>query len=237
MSQNNTAMSKNLFTPTMKLADIIAANHKLILLLPRLGIPLGFGEKSLRDVCQSYGAPVDFVLLIFNVYTFDDYLPSIGELEHTDMKPLVEYLQASHDYYTKDRIPHIETHLNHIVDRVGGRYGQILKQFYSDYQKEVIDHFRCEEKVDFPMLQQLLRGEKPTESLKVHFEDTHASLVDKLNDLTQIVYKYLPGNVLPEETMELVFDILQISADIQKHVLIEEKILVPYIDWLERSLL
>ena len=60
-------------------------------------------------------------------------------------------------------------------------------------------------------------------------------LVDKLNDLTQIVYKYLPGNVLPEETWELVFDILQLSADIQKHARIEEKILIPYMEWLERS--
>ena len=60
--------------------------------------------------------------------------------------------------------------------------------------------------------------------------------MDKLNDLTQIVYKYLPGNVLPEETMEVVFDILQLAADIQKHALIEDKILTPYVDWLERRL-
>lgn len=59
--------------------------------------------------------------------------------------------------------------------------------------------------------------------------------MDKLNDLTQIVYKYLPGNVLPEESIEVVFDILQLSADIQKHALIEEKILIPWFSWMERS--
>ena len=57
------------------MADVVAANHTLILAMPRFGIPLGFGDRSVQEICEQYGLPVDFVLLIFNVYTFDDYLP------------------------------------------------------------------------------------------------------------------------------------------------------------------
>jgi regulator of cell morphogenesis and NO signaling len=230
----------NLFSARMKLADIIAANHNIILLLPRFGIPLGFGDKSLREVCAANNVPVDFMLLICNVYTFDDYLPDIESLATTDMRPLLKYLEESHSYYTNERLPHIEVHLNHIADRIEKRYGMILKQFYADFQREITQHFRDEEQYEFPKLRSLQQGMRKTESGRRKTESgknkSHNSLVDKLNDLTQIVYKYLPGNMLPEETMEVVFDILQLAADIQKHALIEDKILTPYMEWLERRL-
>ena len=230
----------NLFSARMKLADIIAANHNIILLLPRFGIPLGFGDKSLREVCAANNVPVDFMLLICNVYTFDDYLPDIESLATTDMRPLLKYLEESHSYYTNERLPHIEVHLNHIADRIEKRYGMILKQFYTDFQREITQHFRDEEQYEFPKLRSLQQGMRKTESGRRKTESgknkSHNSLVDKLNDLTQIVYKYLPGNMLPEETMEVVFDILQLAADIQKHALIEDKILTPYMEWLERRL-
>lgn len=230
----------NLFTSRMKLADIITANHNIILLLPRFGIPLGFGDKSVREVCTANNVPVDFMLLICNVYTFDDYLPDIESLAATDMRPLLKYLEESHSYYTNERLPHIEVHLHHIADRIGQRYGEILKKFYADFRREITEHFREEEQYDFPKLRGLQDGTRKAEGGKRKAESgknkSHNGLVDKLNDLTQIVYKYLPGNVLPEETMEVVFDILQLSADIQKHALIEDKILSPYMKWLERRL-
>lgn len=233
-------MTDNLFTSRMKLADIITANHNIILLLPRFGIPLGFGDKSVREVCTANNVPVDFMLLICNVYTFDDYLPDIESLAATDMRPLLKYLEESHSYYTNERLPHIEVHLHHIADRIGQRYGEILKKFYADFRREITEHFREEEQYDFPKLRGLQDGTRKAEGGKRKAESgknkSHNGLVDKLNDLTQIVYKYLPGNVLPEETMEVVFDILQLSADIQKHALIEDKILIPYMKWLERRL-
>lgn len=225
-----------MFTSKMKLADIVAENHNIILVLPRFGIPLGFGEKSVAEVCRAANVPVDFMLLICNLYTYDEFQPDINQFATIDMSLLVPYLEASHSYYTDERLPHIGKHINHIASRIEGKYGQLLKQFYSDFRNEIIDHFQCEEKYDFPRLISLQQGVRKRGSAKSHSEKSHEGLVDKLNDLTQIVYKYLPGNSLPEETMELVFDILQLSSDIQKHALVEEKILIPYVDWLERSL-
>ncbi|MBP5535761.1 MAG: hemerythrin domain-containing protein [Bacteroidales bacterium] len=210
-----------LFTPRMKMADLIGANHSLILMLPRLNIPLGFGDSSVREVCSKCGVPEDFVLLISNVYSFDDYLPTVEQLAETDMSPLVPYLMASHHYYIDERLPHIGRHLQNVADRVGEKYGSVLTRFFADYQAEVRDHFLCEETEVFPFLQN--PGTIPT-----RFIDSHDGLIDKLGDLTQTVYKYLPGNILPDESIELVFDILQLSSDLEKHALIEEKVLLPY---------
>ncbi len=224
------------FTPSRKLSDLIAANHDLILLLPRFGIELGFGEKTVQEVCNIYHVPVDFMLTVCNVYTFDNFQPDINMLAASDMSMLVPYLLASHKYYTVERLPHIEVHLQHIADRVQPKYGHILKQFYADFQKVIAHHFECEEKHCFPRLEQLQKGGSgEAATVNPYDADDHCDIVDRLNDLTQIAYKYLPGNVLPEETIDLVFDILQLVADIQRHALIEDKILLPYIEWLERS--
>jgi transcriptional regulator, luxR family domain protein len=66
------------------------------------------------------------------------------------------------------------------------------------------------------------------------FAEVHSNIEDKLNDLTQIIFKYLPANASPKESIELVFDIFQLSTDLNKHTLIEDKILVPYVEMLER---
>lgn len=216
------------------MADVVAANHTLILAMPRFGIALGFGERSVQEICAQYGLPVDFVLMVFNVYTFDDYLPDEEELMQTDFSPLVPYLEASHRYYLNERLPHIERHLLHVAGSAGERYGAILKSFFEDYRKEVVEHFESEERDVFPYLQGLMNGCGTERPMSEHFADNHTDLVDKLSDLTQILYKYIPCEGFAEELNELVFAILQLSADLEKHAVIEEKILLPYIYQLER---
>lgn len=227
-------MASKYFTPKMKMADIIATNHNLILVMPRLGIPLGFGEHTVQEICVRHGLSVDFVLLVCNVYTFDDYLPDVESIPSDDLSPLVPYLQVSHQYYIKERLPHIERHLLKVASNAGDRYGQILNTFFADYKSEICDHFACEEHDVFPYLQNLLKGQNAERPLAEHFSDNHSDMVDKLTDLTQIVYKYLPGETMAEELNELVFGVLQLSSDLQKHALLEEKILIPYVLYLER---
>ena len=227
-------MKHKYFVGRMKMADVVAANHTLILAMPRFGIALGFGERSVQEICAQYSLPVDFVLMVFNVYTFDDYLPDEEELKRTDFSPLVPYLEASHLYYLNERLPHIQRHLMHVAGSAGERYGSILKSFFEDYRKEVVEHFESEELDVFPYLQGLLNGCAAAKPVSDHFADNHTDLVDKLSDLTQILYKYIPCEGFAEELNELVFSILQLSADLEKHAVIEEKILLPYIYQLER---
>lgn len=229
-------MSKTLFNERMKLADIISANPSLILMLPRFGISLGFGDQSVKQVCHHHQVSADFVILIFNVYTFNDYLPSVDELSGINMEHLIPYLEASHVYYLQQRLPHIERHLKHVADTIEPRYSQILLQFMTDYEKEVLDHFQEEEQNVFPVLLRMQQGEKTDGNLASRFIDGHSDIEDKLSDLTAIVYKYLPPNAIPDESIELVFDILQLSTDLEKHALIEEKIMLPYANYLSGRL-
>ena len=228
-------MDKILFSGKMKLADIISANHNLIFMLPRLGIPLGFGDKSVAEVCVKYGVPVDFFLLICNVYTFDSYIPYKHEVVVIDMQLLIPYLRASHSFYMRERLPHIEQHLNIIVAEVEKKYGTVLKRFFEEYKNEVSEHFHYEEDVVFPYIESLIAN-NPDDAYHIkNYEKVHSNIEDKLNDLMQIIFKYLPTKTSLVDSVEVVFDIFQLSSDLNKHALIEEKILVPYVELLEKN--
>ena len=215
-------MNRSLFSGRMKMADMIATNYDLILMLPRFGIPLGFGDKSVREVCREHGVEVNFFLTVCNIYTFDDYRPDAEEMESIDRRMVVEHLQASHRYYIEERLPHLQRHLDHIADRTGEKSAQILKKYFADYCREVRDHVRREEK----NLESAEGGSSTPNYIK-----SHDNIKDKLSDLTQIIYKYVPGERLNEEMMELVFDILQLSRDLERHAEIEELLLTPPEDY------
>lgn len=227
-------MNKILYSGKMKLADLISGNYNLILMLPRFGIPLGFGDKSVAEVCAKYNVPVDFFLLICNVYSFDFYIPGKKEVAATDMRLLIPYLRASHHYYLNERLPHIEQHLSRIADHIEGKYGNVLKRFFAGYKNEVSEHFMYEEERVFPYIETLVSGGSHGAYRIPDFKKTHSDIGDKLNDLMQIIFKYLPGNVSQQESIGVVFDIFELSSDLKKHALIEEKALVPYVKLIEK---
>ena len=51
-SFDNTERGRLLFSPGMKLADLVESNYELLVVLARMGIPLGFGEASVGEVCR-----------------------------------------------------------------------------------------------------------------------------------------------------------------------------------------
>lgn len=216
-----------------KLSDIISAHPDLLLTLSHFGIGLGVGDKSVREVCEAHGVEPGFFLLICNVYTFGDYVPTVEEVKETDMRGLVPYLQRSHAYYLGRRLPHIGHHLEKIEALLPPRAAAAIRGFYNAYMSEVTEHFGHEETVVFPHIAALLNGTDDGYSAK-DFVAHHGNLEDTLEDLIQIIFKYLPPGTTDDDAIDMIFDILEVKRDLHKHSLIEERILVPYVLSLEK---
>lgn len=220
------------FNKNIKLADLLNINPQLILMLPRFDIALGFGEKRVKDVCEENNVPVELFLMLCNVYTFDDYLPLKEEIAEIDGASLIHYLKESHDYYLNQRLKHIGCHIERIAEQAG-TIQLILMKFFNDYRNEVKKHFSTEEKTLFPYIESLLQHSVPTGSNIDNIEKSHVNINNKLSDMTNIIIKYLAPEILPNERISVWFDIAQLSKDLNKHAIIEEKILIPYIRILE----
>ena len=230
-------MKSRLFSSESRLSDLITAHPSLLTLLTRLGISLGFGDRSIQDVCEESGVDTAFFLLICNVYTFNNYVPSTAAILGTDMTGLVPYLERSHKYYVDKRLPHIESHLDAIAQKLNGRIGQVFISFFKEYKCEVVDHFVHEEKDVFPHIRALMNGERDSTYLIGEIVRTHSDIEGKLDDLLNIVFKYLPPQVDDDNVLDVVYDILRLSEDLKKHTFIEERIMVPMVMHLENAIL
>ena len=215
------------------MADLVLGNSKLLLMFPRFGMDLGFGDRSIAEVCAMNNVSAPFFLMICNVYCNDDYTPSPEDIESVDLKALVNYLLESHKYYLHERLPHIEEHLDHIIKACNPKYGNMLRRFFDEYKNEVVDHFVYEEKNVFPYLQQLVNQDVKTDYKIKVFHENHTNIEDKLSDLMNILVKYLPADVFPKERIEIALDINELSADLMSHTLIEERVLIPFVESLE----
>lgn len=228
-------MRKILFEADNKLSDLLVACHSLILVLPRFGICLGFGEKSVDEVCRQYGVDTVLFLKVCNIYAFAEYEPEVRTSDTCSVKALISYLLQSHSYYLEQRIPHIGSHLDRIARQGNPKQGDTLRRFFLQYLQEVENHFRYEENDVFPYACNLLAG-APTKGFTIHqFEENHSNIEDKLDDLTNIIIKYLPGDTLVAERTSVLFDLFQLSDDLKKHAFIENHLLVPYVEMLEMS--
>ena len=228
-------MKRHLFTPTVKLAELLDDNPQLVLLLSRWNIPLGFGEKTVAEVCAEQGVSPVFFLIVCRIYSDRCYLPDEETLSMVEMDDMIRYLHASHIYYLQDRIPHIGNHLQHIVEQCEPVYRSMIRRFYDAYCHEVEEHFKYEEETVFPYIRALMEGAAPSGYRIRDFQKNHSNIEDKLHDLRNILIKYLPAELSPADRISITIDTYRLSEDVERHSVIEEQVLVPAVMLMERK--
>lgn len=156
-------MNSHLFSADMKLADVIHADYSLLLLLHRFGINLGFGDKTVRECCEANHVSCTLFLMICNVYSNEQYLPTEKEIEGIggNVDQLIAYLKNSHSYYLENRMLSIQEQLKEISEGCEQQHQQILNLFFNEYKNEVIRHFDYEEVTVFPYISNMVKGARP----------------------------------------------------------------------------
>ena len=219
-----------------KLADMISAELMLLGIVERLGIRLGFGDATVDDICRRYGLSPELFLMICNVYSFDGYMPHANELNRDDLPHLVAYLRASHRYYTEVCFPRLHEHIHAMVASLDVTNRRVIDRFFDDYQAEVDNHFAYEEETVFPYIESLISGGARVDGYNIdQFGHNHGNIEDKLNDIKNIVLKYLPESSAVAERHAVLEDIFRIEKDLDRHTEIENRILIPLVAKLEKD--
>ena len=219
----------------MKLADLIELNYKLLDVLSRLGVGLGFGEHTIADACRYYGISESSFLLICNEYTFNGYVPSGELLASASAVDIMKYLRNSHVHYMDGEMETLRQSLRKLMDPTDGSQRKIVEKFFLDYRTEVKNHFDYEEDVAFPYVEALLAGRGGDGYSIGQFEENHSNIAEKLNDLKNIVMKYLPDVCDPLLRNRVLYHIFYLEEDLRHHTLIEDNVLVPMVDLMEKG--
>lgn len=221
------------FSASMKLADLIDLNWKLINVLSRMGISLGFGENTISEVCERQGISLSSFLLICNIYTYEDFVPSSEQLAEADPLTIVDYLHNSHSFYLDKEFASMEKNINAMVEPCSSTQKKIVEKFFADYKLQVEKHFAYEEEVVFPYIRSLRSGGGLEGYTIEQFEENHSNIDETLNDLKNIVMKYLPETCDTVLRNEVLYRIYRLEEDLSRHTVIENSILIPVVNKME----
>lgn len=230
MSNNHTEYSGK-----MKAADLISADWNILSIFERLNIKLGFGEATIDEICSRYNLSPELFLAICNIYSSENYHPKADTLKKEDLPHILSYLRASHTHYIKNSFPRLHNHIHIMMEEYEDTNRYILNKFYDDYDSEIKKHFEYEEYSVFPYIESLLKGNNENIYKIRDFEDNHTNVEEKLNDLKNIIIKYLPGTYTSSIRIKVLNEIFKIENDLKKHTMVENKILIPLVTKLENS--
>ena len=222
-----------LLTGSMKLADLLDLNYNLLGVLSRVGLPFGFGDDTVEEACRKHDVNVQTFLLICKVYTFDGYMPPREVLRSADLHDIVGYLRRSHSYYMDIAMKDLAEAVETTIRPCDERRKQVIRQFFTAYEQELAEHFRYEEETVFPYVDSVLSHAAGEDFTIIQYEENHTNIEEKLDDLKNIIMKYLPAECDDRNIADILFKLYLLGIDLEKHTSIEDDILVPMVNRLE----
>ena len=215
-----------------KMIDLISDNYSMLQGLSAFGIRLGFGDKTVNEVCREQDVDCYTFLTVVN-FLINGYTPKETD-DKISVKTLLGYLRASHRYFLDFQLPSIRTKLEASLCEGDGLAILILR-LYDEYAHDIRLHMKYEEKTLFPYVEALLRGEqKPDYNVEI-FSKHHSDTTGKFQELKNIIIKYLPHNGLANNQLTAtLYDIYNNEDWLQNHSNVEEVLFVPAIRILEQ---
>jgi len=224
------------FSANEKMSDLINENHSLLLVISRFGLSLGFGDKTVKEVCDLSGIDWTTFLAVVNFLSEGNY--EVGnDYESFSLISVIEYLKNSHAYFLDFKLPAIRNKLLAAINAPDQSipYEVIFMKFFDEYFTEVKKHMEYENKVVFPYVLKLLTGKKdPKYSISI-FQERHNEIDSKLVELKNILIKYYPAKGSNHLLTEVLFDILSCEKDLASHNQVEDYLFIPAIEDVERK--
>lgn len=216
-----------------KMIDLIGDNYSMLQGLSAFGIRLGFGDKTVREVCREQDVDCYTFLMVVN-FLINGYTPKESD-EKISVKTILGYLQASHRYFIDFQLPSIRTKLEESLQKGDGLATLILR-LYDEYAHDIRLHMKYEEKTLFPYVEALLRGEQTSDYNVDIYSKHHSDTKGKFQELKNIIIKYLPHNGLANNQLTAtLYDIYNNEEWLLNHSNVEEILFVPAIRILEQK--
>ena len=211
--------------------DLVKDNSALILVMGRFGISLGFGDKSVREVCRMHHVNENTFLEVVNFVSSKDY-----NYESVSLPSLIGYLKQAHEYYLDFNLPNIRRKLIEAIDCSGtDELAMLILKFYDEYVTEVRKHMEYENDVVFSYVEQLLQGFLNRNFTISNFAGKHTPIGYKLKELKDIIIRYYPEKN-NYQLNQVLLEIILSEQDLTSHCMIEDKLFVPAVKLIEQQL-
>lgn len=222
-----------LYEPEDQMLSLIRDNYNVLQSLSAFGIGMGFGAKTVKEVCDSYGVDTFTFLAVVN-FIINGY-HSQSDIHHLDVRTLLLYLKASHRYYIDFQLPFLRKELVEALAE-SDRLGKLIIKLFDEYARFITHHMKFEEQTLFPYVENLLKGESEVGYDIETFSKHHDQTNDKLKELKSLIIKYLPSDPLRSNMLTAtLYDIYNLEEWLVLHANVEETIFIPAIKEMEKN--
>jgi regulator of cell morphogenesis and NO signaling len=224
------------YTKEDKLFEMIYSDYQLLNIISRFGMNLGFGEKSIEEICEENNIDCNTFLAIIN-FTKNNG-ENIWHLNEISLQTLCDYLKQSHSYYLDFLLPTIRRKL---IEAIGAlpenEVASLILKFYDEYCLEVKKHLKTEDKEIFPYVEKLIRGEIiPANNYTEDITALHRRPLDqKLSELKKLIIKYFKSDNNNYLINSVLYDIFLLEEDLISHSKLETKLFLEEIKKLENK--
>lgn len=227
----NAPLRRPPYDASQPMRSVISDNSLLLMTLVRFGISLGFGDKSVKEVCDQQGIDCNTFLTVINYLSGRDY-----SIENIDMEQLMEYFKQAHNYFLDFQIPMIRRTLIEAIDIASvDSIGFLIIKFYDDFATEVRTHMEVENDHVFPYVESLLdRSDSRNYSIE-SYRRGHTAIAPKLQELKDLIVRYYPGKGNDLLTSAL-YDIITCEQDLNFHCRAEDDLFIPAVRQLEQRI-
>lgn len=216
-----------------KMIDLISDNYSMLQGLSAFGIRLGFGDKTVEEVCLEQNVDCYTFLTVVN-FLINGYSPKETD-ERLSVNTLLGYLRASHTYFLDFHLPSIRRKLESSLTP-GDSLATLIMRLYDEYAHDIRLHMKYEEKTLFPYVEAMLKGEQATNYNVDTFAKHHSDITGKFHELKNIIIKYLPHNSLANNQLtNTLYDICNNEEWLSNHSQVEDILFVPAIRTLEQK--
>lgn len=228
-------MSTN-YSAADKLSYVLQNDYRLLQVMSRFGITLGFGEKTIEQVCRQCGVDTATFLAVMN-YVKDGAANYPQDVSDISVPSVLDYLRRTHSYFLDYLFPHIRWHLLNAIDcSVKNEIAFLVLKFFDEYVEEVRKHMEYEETTVFTYVNNLVEGSRPQlPAERGHLLSRHnESINSKLRELKKLFIQYYPQTENNERLNSVIISIYQAEEDLSIHCCVEDNIFAPAVHRLER---
>ena len=224
---------------TDPMIDVISDDYRMLQMISRFGITLGFGDQTVAATCLKAGVDVSTFLTVVN-YMKDNNRSHVKDMaDHISLPALMKYLKNSHSFFLDYRLPQIRRKLISAIDcSTSNQIAFLILKYYDEYAQDVADHMEYENTHVHPHVEALLQGKLPMESFQTvvhHHSGNHDNIQHSLSELRNIIIKYYPSDANANLMNDVLMDIYMMEEDLLSHCQLEDTLFAECVRRLEEE--
>lgn len=228
------------YKETDRMGDIICDDYRILQVISRFGLTVGFGDHTVSETCAAAGVDAPTFLAVVNFIRANGRVSNLSTLvEAVSLSSLMDYLHRSHDYFVKFRLPAIRRKLIEAIDcSVKNQIAFLILKFYDEFAAEVGRHMEYEDKYIHTYVNDLMKGMRTDPEVNIRklshqHHDNHLQIEKSLSELKSIIIKYYPSDSRAQWLNDVLMDLFMTEEDLFSHCHLEDTLFLEAVAELE----